>query len=104
MNPKFQFWSNFWDYVLFYRKHSDKLDKLVEYVKEVGKENSDQIFSKINKEYLSVNKKSSYKPLYQEPTKWRTIYNEKKKKNQYYNNKYSNKYSNNKYQNNKFNN
>ncbi|AFX92611.1 putative phage-type endonuclease [Megavirus courdo11] len=95
----------FWDYVLFYRKHSDKLDKLVEYVKEVGKENSDQIFSKINKEYLSVNKKSNYKPLYQEPTKWRIIYNEKKKKNQYYNNKYSNnKYQNNKYPNNKFNN
>ncbi|AVL94863.1 YqaJ viral recombinase family protein [Moumouvirus australiensis] len=84
----------FWDYVLFYRQFPDKLEKLMDYVKEVGRENSAQIFSKINKEYLSVHKKSTYKPLYQEPTKWRLQYNEKKKKYANYKNKFYNKTNN----------
>lgn len=68
----------FWNYVLFYRKYPAKLNKLISFVDEVGVENSAEIFAKINKDYLSV-KKTSYEPLYQQPSEWRIKYNNKKK-------------------------
>lgn len=69
----------FWKYVLFYRKHPAKLDKLEKFIKSVGKENSDEIFERVNKDYLSVKKNSKFEPLYQETNKWRTKFNNKKK-------------------------
>ena len=67
----------FWSYVKFYKKHPNRLNKLVEYVKEVGINKSKEIFELVHKEYMKFNKKSKYKPLYQEPTKWRIEFNSK---------------------------
>lgn len=70
----------FWNYVLFYRKYPNKLTKIMEYVEEVGSKNSALIFERVNKDYLSVNKESRYKPLYQEKSEWRKKYDEKSNK------------------------
>lgn len=67
----------FWDYVVFYRNNPKKLDELVNYVNEIGIRNSKTIFSKINKDYLSVYEDSKFKPLYQEKNKWRIKFDEK---------------------------
>ena len=65
----------FWDYVEFYRANPKKLDRLVEYIKEIGVRKSSEIFAKVHKDYISINKKSKYQPLYQEETAWRKKYN-----------------------------
>jgi len=65
----------FWKYVEFYREYPDKLNRLETFIKEVGCEKSADIFEKVNKDYLSVNKKSKFKPLYQEENKWRKRFN-----------------------------
>ena len=70
----------YWNYVQFYRKKPTKLDTLLEYVKEVGEENSAEIFKKIHKDYLASNPDTKYKPLYQEENPWRVKYDAKKKK------------------------
>lgn len=70
----------FWNYVEFYREHTDKLDQLEKYIKEVGVKASADIFRKVNRDYLSVHKKSKYKPLYQEVNEWRKLFNEKDEK------------------------
>ena len=67
----------FWNYVEFYRKHTDKLDQIEKYINEVGPKASADIFKKVNRDYLSVHKKSKYKPLYQEVNEWRKKFNEK---------------------------
>lgn len=67
----------FWKYVLFYRENEKKLDKLVEFVQEFGIKDSKKIFSKINRDYIAVNTKSNYSPLYQKETAWRKKYNQK---------------------------
>lgn len=69
----------FWDYILFYRKHIDKLDELVKYANNVGFSKSSDIFLKIHKDYININKDSNYEPLYQLESHWRTIYNKKYK-------------------------
>ncbi|BCS83221.1 YqaJ viral recombinase family [Cotonvirus japonicus] len=76
-NSKIPLLEQFWQYILFYRENTSKLDKLVEYVKEVGEESSAKIFTKIHKDYSLVNKNSKYEPLYQEETEWRKVYNKK---------------------------
>ena len=67
----------FWDYVLFYRNNSSKLDRLVKYIEEVGVKNSSEIFARVHKDYLSMHKNTKYQPLYQEENKWRKKYNQK---------------------------
>ena len=67
----------FWDYVLFYRNNSSKLDRLVKYIEEVGVKNSSEIFARVHKDYLSVHKNTKYQSLYQEENKWRKKYNQK---------------------------
>lgn len=67
----------FWDYILFYQEHPKQLNNLVKFVKDVGMDKSDIIFEKINKDYLRVNKKSKYEPLYQEKGYWRSYYDKK---------------------------
>lgn len=67
----------FWDYVMFYRENTKKLDRLIKYVEEIGKDKSAEIFSRIHKEYQTIHKKSSYEPLYQTETEWRQKYNKK---------------------------
>jgi hypothetical protein len=107
----------FWEYILFYRKHPNKLNKIEEFIKEVGKKNSSEIFAKIHKDFISINKNSNYKPLYQKETEWRKIYVKKygnyqkfidwknnKEKNNKENNKWKNNKENNKWKNNKENN
>ena len=69
----------FWLYVKFYRKHPDILNSLVEFINETGFRNSDKIFKKVHDDYLSVKKKSKYKPLYQTKNPWRIQLNEKYK-------------------------
>ena len=61
----------FWSYILFYREYPKKLNDLVKYVKEVGIKNTAIIFEKVNKDYVRINKKSKYEPLYQEKNPWR---------------------------------
>lgn len=68
----------FWDYVEFYREHTDKLDELEAFVKEVGDDKTQLIFEKINKDFLKVNKKSKYTPLYPEVNPWRAKFIKKK--------------------------
>lgn len=70
----------FWDYVLFYRSNMEKLEKLVTFVRETGSKNSAEIFAKVHQDYLSINKDSTYEPLYQKESEWRRRYNEKYKK------------------------
>lgn len=77
---KLQLLKQFWDYILFYRQYKEKLDQIEEYIKEIGVRKSKLIFEKINEDYLSVNKDSNYKPLYQSPSNWRVKYNNKYKK------------------------
>jgi hypothetical protein len=67
----------FWDYVLFYRKNTKKLDRLVKYIEEVGAKNSADIFAKVHKDYISVHQNSKYELLYQSETEWRKKYNKK---------------------------
>lgn len=67
----------FWDYVLFYREHPEKMDQLLELVEDIGEKQTAAIFKRVNQDYLKVNKKSNYQPLYQEINKWRQKYNEK---------------------------
>lgn len=76
----------FWDYILFYRQNSSKLDKLVNYVKELSKnqlldkdgfKKSSEIFARVHKDYMSVNKDSKYTALYQEESEWRKKYDKK---------------------------
>lgn len=67
----------FWDYVLFYRQNTKKLDSLVKFVKETDIKKSAEIFEKMHKEYALANKDTKYKPLYQEETEWRKKYNTK---------------------------
>ena len=74
----------FWDCVEFYRANPKKLDRLVEYIKEIGVNKSDIIFAKVHKDFISINKKSKYQPLYQEETEWRKAYKEKTAKYQKY--------------------
>lgn len=78
----------FWDYILFYRKNTKKLDNLVSYVKDIGIKNSAIVFEKVHKDYLSLNPDTKYQPLYQEESYWRKKYNEKNaqyRKNYYQN-------------------
>lgn len=70
----------FWDYILFYRENKEKLNQIEEYITEIGIRKSKLIFERINEDYLSVNKDSYYKPLYQNPSNWRMKYNKKYKK------------------------
>jgi hypothetical protein len=70
----------FWDYVDFYRKNSKKLDKFLEFLKDYKYKDSAAIFEYINRDYLSVNLKSKYKPLYQQRSSWRQYYDEQYKK------------------------
>jgi putative phage-type endonuclease len=74
----------FWDYVLFYRKNEKKLDSLVKYIEDVGAKNSAIIFAKVHKDYASVNKDTTYEPLYPEENKWRTKFSKKKENYQKY--------------------
>lgn len=74
----------FWDYILFYKQHTNKLDNLVKYIKEVGVKQSEEIFKKVHKDFLSVHKDTKYKPLYQTKTSWRQKFD---KKNSFYQNK-----------------
>lgn len=67
----------FWDYVLFYRDHPKKLDRLVKYIEEIGFRNSAIIFERVHQDYCSVHKNTKYEPLYQKETEWRKKYNEK---------------------------
>ena len=67
----------FWDYVLFYRKNTKKLDSLMKFINEVGVKKSAEIFSKVHKDYASVYKNTKYKPLYQKESVWRKKYNKK---------------------------
>jgi putative phage-type endonuclease len=67
----------FWDYVNFYRKNPNKLDRLVKYIGEIGAKNSADIFSKVHKDYCSAHKNSKYQPLYQKETEWRKKYEKK---------------------------
>lgn len=67
----------FWDYVLFFREHPKKLDRVEKFIKENGVNNSADIFSKIHKIYASIHTKTKYKPLYQEENEWRIKYNKK---------------------------
>lgn len=68
----------FWDYVLFYREHPKKLDRLMKYIKEIKVDNSEEIFRKVHKDYVSVHSDTKYQPLYQEENEWRKLYNKKK--------------------------
>ncbi len=67
----------FWNYVIFYRNNPKKLDRLVKYIEDIGAKNSADIFTRVNKDYLSSNPNSKYKPLYQKETEWRIKYNKK---------------------------
>ena len=40
-------------------------------IKKSGIDKSDIIFEKVNKDYIKINTKSKYKPLYQEKNAWR---------------------------------
>lgn len=55
----------FWEYVIFYRQHPDKLDKLVKYISENGGidkwEDTKELFGLIHKEYIKENPKSKFK-------------------------------------------
>jgi len=76
----------FWKYVEFYREYPKKLDEIEQYMKMVGFDKTADIFEKINEDYLSVHKKSKFKPLYQEVNEWRKKFNEKNaKRRKYYN-------------------
>lgn len=68
----------FWDYVEFYRKHEDKLNDIETFVKEVGDDKTALIFERVNKHFLEFNKKSKYKPLYQQINPWRAKFIKKK--------------------------
>lgn len=75
----------FWSYVEFYRSNPKLLDRIVEYVSEVGPSLSADIFAKIHRDYLKQNPKTPFKnPLYQQPSKWRLKYNEKYGKRKFY--------------------
>jgi len=65
----------FWDYVLFYRKHTKKLDNLIKLVAELGNKKSAEIFERVHKDYLSIHPNTKYQPLYQSETEWRKKYN-----------------------------
>lgn len=67
----------FWDYVLFYRKNSKKLDRLVKYIEQVGVKNSAEIFTRIHKDYATEHGDTEYEALYQEENEWRKKYNKK---------------------------
>lgn len=64
----------FWDYVLYYRANPEKLDKLEILIKEIGAQNTKEIFARVHKDYMSANPNSTYKKLYQEKTEWRIKY------------------------------
>ena len=64
----------FWFYVRFYRKHPNRLNNLVKYVKEVGIGNTKVIFEHVHKDYMRFNKNSKYEPLYREKNPWRIKY------------------------------
>jgi len=78
MESKIPHLKQFWNYILFYRKHPKQLDKLVELVKELGIENSAKLFEKIHKAYCTTHQNTQYKPLFQKETVWRKKYNIKK--------------------------
>ena len=67
----------FWDYVLFYREHEKKLNRLVKYIEQVGVDKSAEIFMRIHQDYISVHTNSNYQPLYQTESAWRIKYNKK---------------------------
>ena len=67
----------FWDYVLFYRNNGEKLDELVEFMKTSNKKDSAEIFSKVHRDYKSVNVETEYQALYQEKSYWRKKYIQK---------------------------
>jgi putative phage-type endonuclease len=77
MKSKIPHLKQFWNYILFYRKNTNKLDKLVEFVKKTGIRNTADIFARVNADYLSVKTDSKYEPLFQEENKWRAKYNKK---------------------------
>jgi len=79
MSSKIPLLKQFWNYILFYRKHDDKLDLLEEYIKETGIKKSKIIFERVNKDYLESNPNCNYKPLYQVSSEWRIKYNRKYK-------------------------
>lgn len=87
--------SQFWSYVMFYREHSSKLDSLITYAEEIGKDNSDLIFQKVHTDYLSKNPDCQAEPLYQTPTSWRIKYRNKAKSYQNYQRYLKSKNSNN---------
>lgn len=70
----------FWTYIEFYKKHPNRLNKLVIYVKEIGIDKTKEIFEHVHREYLKFNKKSKYQPLYQTRNPWRVKYDNKIKK------------------------
>ncbi len=67
----------FWAYVEFYRQHPKKLDRLEDFIKEVGNKKSAQIFEKVHKDYQTLYPETLYKPLYQEENSWRIKFNKK---------------------------
>ena len=70
----------FWNYVLFYRKNQDSLDKLVKYIEEVGSKTTKEIFERVHEDYKSLKPNTIYNPLYQEENPWRKKINEKNEK------------------------
>lgn len=86
-NSKIPLLEQFWAYVEFYKQYPEKITALQDIINEYGKEQTKQIFEYVHKDYLTVNKRTHYKPLYQKEGKWRQIYNEKKNKYKGYNRK-----------------
>jgi len=69
----------FWDYVLFYRKHPDLLGRLLQYLQKVDRQDSKKIFEWIHQEYQKLHPGTNYRPLYSEPSAWRTMYKSREK-------------------------
>lgn len=78
MESKLPLLKQFWNYVLFYRKNTQKLDSLIEFVKEKGVENSAAIFSRVHKDYLKAHPRTKYQAPYQEESAWRKEYQKKR--------------------------
>ena len=71
----------FWNYVIFYRKHPKELDKLEKYIKDVGVDSTAEIFLRIHSDFVKIYPDTKTKPLHQEENPWRTQFKAKKEKN-----------------------
>jgi len=68
----------FWNYVLFYRKHPTELNKLVKYIKEVGVSNTVDIFARVHIDFSKFKPDTKTQPMYQDENPWREKFNKKK--------------------------